>query len=466
MDIVKRVKAIKFSPVNPEEFKKYATCEILNADLYDKNKEPVYNGINDPRMGPVNKKMLCETCEKNMFKCPGHFGYTELKKPVYNPIFIKKVAIILNAICTHCNKLLINKKNISFMNTLQSMKNEKRLIYINKINSLQAIKKCYSCGKESCKFTKDGMILIKTITQDGKKVSKENFYGEQAYTILSNLTDEDIKLIGLNPKHSRPEWLLFTVYPVIPPCIRPSINFGCNLRCEDDLVYKLVNLIKQNRALENKLKSPNQNYLEVYEQSVQWHLTTLINNNIKTIPQSVHRNNKRQLKSLTDRIKGKNGRLRGNILGKRVNYSARTVIGPDPVLKIDEVGIPFKICKILTFAEVVNVYNIKKLQKLVRNGPDIYPGANYIVKNVGTKEEAIIDLKYTNKESKNDTVLQFGDIVRRHLDESDHVLFNRQPSLHKMSMMAHRVRPIQGKSFRLNPSVTKPYNADFDGDKL
>ena len=458
MDIVKRVTKIEFSPINPDEFKKYSVCEIKTSDLYDKNKEPKYNGLNDPRLGPVNNHVLCDTCGKDAFHCQGHFGHLNLKIPVYNPIFLKKVVLLLNITCFSCFNLLIDKTNTKFLNIIRTTKKNKRINLIYKTNVFQKISSCNTCSaKVNQKITKDGMLLISTTIENEKKVKKK-FYANDALKILEKMKDNDIILLGMSPLHSRPEWLLFHTYPVIPPCVRPSISFGCNLRCEDDLVYKLVKLIKANKSLGNKMISDNKKYIEVYEEQLQWSTTTLIDNNIKTIPQSLHRNNGRPLKSFKDRIKGKEGRIRGNILGKRVNYSGRTVIGPDPCIKIDEVGIPYKICKILTFPEVVNRYNYKKLEKLVENGPNVYPGANYIIKNYNSDNEITSDLKYRKKE--NPIKLCFGDIVRRHLDTSDHVLFNRQPSLHKMSMMGHRVHPIKGKSFRLNPSVTKPYNAD------
>lgn len=134
-----------------------------------------------------------------------------------------------------------------------------------------------------------------------------------------------------------------------------------------------------------------------------------------------------------------------------MNQSARTVIDPDPNLKIQEVGIPIKICQILTFPEVVNIFNYYAMTDLILKGPFEYPGANYVQKKNGK----IIDLKYRNKHKKKKMILEYGDVVLRHLQHNDWVLFNRQPSLHRCSMMAHQCVPVIGKSFRLNPAVTK-----------
>jgi len=464
-----KVKKICFNPINPEEIKKYAVCEIKHADLYTKDKEARYDGINDPRLGPINNLIKCDTCHETIKKCPGHFGYLKLASPVYNPIFLKKILLILNNICIYCSNLLIDKSNINFIHTLKKTKKIKRLNLLNKNKPFCTISttiskcfQCYYCQKNiNYKFIKDGFLilrlnLIQKQTANNILIMFEKttkIYADTVLPILKKISQEDRELIGI----LHPEWLIIEIYPIVPPIVRPTINYGCNQRCEDDLVYKLINLIKFNKKL--KEKTVNHKYIDYYKEHVQWSLSILIDNNIKGIPQSLHRSNNRILKSFKDRIKGKEGRLRGNILGKRVNFSARTVIGPDPYIKINEIGIPFKICKILTFPEIVNQFNIQQLTQCVKNGSEIYPGANYVIQNTFVT-------KLENSQIAQSINLQYGDIVHRHLNNNDYILFNRQPSLHKMSMMGHKVFPIKGKSFRLKPSVTKPYNADFDGDEM
>ncbi|KAI8344064.1 hypothetical protein BC941DRAFT_407662, partial [Chlamydoabsidia padenii] len=166
------------------------------------------------------------------------------------------------------------------------------------------------------------------------------------------------------------------------------------------------------------------------------------------------------LKSIRARLKGKEGRLRGNLMGKRVDFSARTVITGDPNLSLDEVGVPRSIARNLTYPEIVTSYNIDKLQALVRNGPLEHPGAKYVIRDNGER----IDLRYRQRAG--EIPLQLGYRVERHIVDGDVVIFNRQPSLHKMSMMGHRIRVMPYSTFRLNLSVTSPYNADFDGDEM
>ena len=504
---IKKVTEICFSLVNPENLRKDAVCKISSSDLYDNNKQPKEGGINDSRMGPVNENEECATCGKTAEFCQGHFGYVELFKPSYNPIHLKIVSAILSIVCPDCGSLMIDKNNQTLMDSILFKDKRDRIAALKKEIGTGHNRKCPQCDSYITKYSKDGLYLKEIKSVNGKKGPLSKFYGSEAIKILKKISDEDIKILGMDPVHSRPEWLLFEAYPVIPPCVRPSITFGCNLRCEDDLVYKLTSLVKANNHFEAKSNNKNKAYIDFYEENSQWNVTTIIDNSNRSVPQSVHKNNGRTLSSLKDRIKGKEGRIRGNLLGKRVDFSARTVIGPDPNIEIDEVGMPIEICKVLTFPEKVNRYNITSLQRVVARGAKKYPGANYIVRdhtrcihegcsvkathNVEEEKEketqkaiycslhakpgmveldkdlllteTTISLKYGQAR---ETVLRYGDIVHRHLTNIDYVLFNRQPSLHKMSMMGHRVRPTKGKSFKLNPAVTTPYNADFDGDEM
>lgn len=186
-----------------------------------------------------------------------------------------------------------------------------------------------------------------------------------------------------------------------------------------------------------------------------------INSELPGFPSNVAPSGKPS-RSLVQRLKGKHGRFRGNLSGKRVDFSGRTVISPDPNLRIDNVGVPLAVAKILTYPERVNEYNIEKLRSMVRNGPDTYPGANFVQSgNAGDKRF----LKFGNRELIAEG-LKLGDIVERHLIDEDVVLFNRQPSLHRMSIMCHRAKILPYRTFRFNECCCAPYNADFDGDEM
>jgi DNA-directed RNA polymerase II subunit RPB1 len=231
-------------------------------------------------------------------------------------------------------------------------------------------------------------------------------------------------------------------------------------RGEDDLTYKLCDIIKANAFLQRAEANGEPGHrIKDHEELLQFHVTTFVNNEISGMPRAMQRSG-RPIKAIRARLKGKEGRLRGNLMGKRVDFSARTVITGDPNLSIDQVGVPRSIARNLTYPEIVTPYNINQLQELVRNGPGLHPGAKYVIRDNGDR----VDLRYIG--SKGNMSLQYGWIVERHINDGDVIIFNRQPSLHKMSMMGHKVKVMPYSTFRLNLSVTSPYNADFDGDEM
>ena len=277
--------------------------------------------------------------------------------------------------------------------------------------------------------------------------------------MLKNISDEDAKRLGFNVQYARPDWMLITVLPIPPPHVRPSIHMdSSDMRSEDDLTVKLMDITRCNKSLRELEKNGAPNHIQLQTaRLLQYHLATLVENNMPGQLPSTTRSG-RPLKSVSQRLKGKEGRIRGNLMGKRVDFSARTVITPDPNLAIDEVGVPRSIARNLTYPEIVTPFNIHKLQELVNNGPAELPGARYIIKNNGDR----IDLRIPTAMKH----LQPGYKVERHVQDGDIVMFNRQPSLHKMSIMGHRIKIMPYSTFRMNLSCTSPYNADFDGDEM
>ena len=461
--MLKDVKKIDFFLNSTETIRKISVCEITEIDLYEKNSEPKYGSLMDTRMGPNNKNILCKTCKNDVNVCPGHFGHIELAVPVYNVLFMKYVKKILSCTCSFCSFLLIDYNDATFMKLLHSKNKSQKFLLILNYNKNTKYKICYNCNRMQPKYLKEGISImaVNTIEENGKnKELKTSVPAEKVIEIFKNISDENVELLGFSVENSRPECLLYEVLPIPPPCIRPSVKYSTNLRSEDDLIYKYVDILKANHNLIEKIRRDNMSHFQDYVDYLQYHIATLVDNNIKGIPPAQHRSG-RQLKCLKDRIKGKDARIRGNLLGKRVDFSARTVVGPDPSLSIHQLGIPYIICKKITMPEKVNKYNIQALQKAINNGPVVYPGANFLIKN-NNGNTITLDLRFV----KNTPILNHGDIVERHLSTDDYILFNRQPSLHKMSMMGHKVKPIIGKSFRLNPAVCQPYNADFDGDEM
>lgn len=193
---------------------------------------------------------------------------------------------------------------------------------------------------------------------------------------------------------------------------------------------------------------------------LQLHCALYFNSEVSGVPLNMMP--KKATRGIVQRLKGKQGRFRGNLSGKRVDFSARTVISPDPNLMIHQVGVPDRVAKILTFPERVNSANIQKLRQMIRNGTEVHPGANYVQQKGGNFKKY---LAYGNRD-KVAQDLKLGDIVERHLIDGDIVLFNRQPSLHKLSIMCHTAKVQPQRTFRFNECVCTPYNADFDGNIL
>ena len=481
---VSQIKKIQFSISSPEDILKCSTAHINTATLYDttSNNIPKTGGLFDTRMGVIDRQFRCKTCEQTHVNCPGHMGHIELAVPVYYEHFMYYVKGVLSCVCLRCSKLLINRNHPIVKNLMKNEPNNKKRF--NLIKNLIKTKTCGGCTKEDdihyiqgCgailpnKIFSNQTSLDFVIAEynkeessgDGRKKEKINniISAANAISILKRISKEDAYVLGFHEDWCLPHWLICTVLPVVPPSVRPSVKQYNNQRCEDDLTQRYNEIIKNNNHLKQKLASgdTNEDFIKHYTSLIQYYIITLINNNIKGVPASMTKAGKKKMRSIEERLNSKDGRIRSNLMGKRVDFSARSVISPDPNLNIEELGVPIKIAMNLTFPEVVNKFNINKLYKLIQNGNKVYPGAKSYksVKSGRTKY-----LEYT----KETIELDYGDIVYRHLVDGDVVLFNRQPSLHKMNMMGHKIRVMKGSTFRLNVNVCKPYNADFDGDEM
>jgi len=325
------------------------------------------------------------------------------------------------------------------------------------------------CGNRQPEIRQGSLQLLGTWKaqkgdeEEGNQTEKRKITAEQALNILKNISAADLADLGLNGDYARPDWMIITLLPVPPPPVRPSISVdgtGQGMRGEDDLTYKLGDIIRANGNVKQGLQEGSPAHVQTeFEELLQYHVATYMDNDIAGQPAALQKSG-RPVKAIRARLKGKEGRLRGNLMGKRVDFSARTVITGDPNLSLDEVGVPRSIARTLTYPETVTPYNIGKLHGLVQNGPNEHPGAKYVIRSDGTR----IDLRHHKRASAIN--LEYGWKVERHIVDGDFIIFNRQPSLHKESMMGHRVKVMPYSTFRLNLSVTSPYNADFDGDEM
>ena len=462
-EAIKNLGAIKFSVWSPVEIRKFSVAEITAPETYDEDGMPVQGGLMDNRLGTLEPGQKCITCGNTSAKCPGHFGHIELAEPVLHIAFVDDIHKLLLTTCRSCNRIKLENEELASYKEIRSAKASYAVITLDNIKDdiiekSKKIKICPHCQAEQYDliFTKPTIFVEKTEAGENRLLP---------ITIrerLSNITDDDLKLLGYDPSTARPEWFVLQVLPVPPVTVRPSIILETGIRSEDDLTHKLVDIIRVNQRLkESKEAGTPPLIVQDLVDLLQYHVTTYFDNEVSGIPQAHHRSG-RPLKTLTQRLKGKEGRFRGSLSGKRVDFSSRTVISPDPNIAISEVGIPYEVAKKLTIPETVSNWNIEKLKTLVFNGPNNYPGANYIIRPDGVK----IRLDYVNDRQMVADSIVPGYIIERHLSDSDIVIFNRQPSLHRMSIMAHYVRVLPYRTFRLHPAVCPPYNADFDGDEM
>jgi len=459
----KLVKAIKFGILSPETIRRMSVTAVITADTYDEDGWPIDSGLMDRRLGVIEPGQRCATCGNRVGQCPGHFGHIELARPVIHVGFNKLIHQILRATCRRCGRLLISEEEMEKNRKLLEKYNDTWVELARKLNEKllkKAIKttECPHCHERQYKIKLEKPTTFYEELREGSI----RLTAIEIRARLERIPDEDLVLIGINPKEARPEWMVLTVLPVPPVSVRPSITLESGVRSEDDLTHKLVDIIRINERLRENIEAgAPQLIIEDLWELLQYHVTTYFDNEVSGIPPARHRSG-RPLRTLTQRLKGKEGRFRSNLSGKRVDFSARTVISPDPNLSINEVGVPIEVAKILTIPERVTEWNLEEMRKLVLNGPHKHPGANYIVRPDGRR----IDLRFPKDLKLIADGLAPGYIVERHLKDGDIVLFNRQPSLHRMSIMAHRVRVLPYKTFRLNLCVCPPYNADFDGDEM
>ena len=457
--IYKKVKSIVFSILSPKIIKDMASAKIVTPELYDKEGYPVDGGLMDIRLGVIDPGLRCKTCGSKLKECIGHFGYIELARSLIHVKFVNIIITALKSTCRDCGRVLIPKNKITKnKEVLDAAEKEKgpegrREKLKEIILSLKTINKCPYCKARQKKIT---LAKPTTFIEDEKRLSPIEIRAR-----LEKISDDDALLLGLVAPYARPEWMVLTLLPIPPVTMRPSITLESGERSEDDLTHKLGDIVRINQRLfENINAGAPEIIVEDLWDLLQYHVTTYFDNAIAQLPPARHRSGQ-PLKTLTERIKSKEGRIRHNLAGKRTNFCARTVISPDPMLELNEVGVPDVIATKLTVPERVNTWNMDYLKKFVERGPKKYPGANYIIRPDGKKKKITDETKEASLEE-----IQPGYTVERHLMDGDIAIFNRQPSLHRMSMMCHRVKVLPGKTLRLNPAVCHPYNADFDGDEM
>jgi DNA-directed RNA polymerase II subunit RPB1 len=490
---VKEIDRIELGVLSAEEIESRSALDensvgIETPELYEKN-EPKKGGLNDPRMGTSDSSVDCATCGFESTYCPGHTGHIKLAEPVFHVGFLSHFKTFLGLFCLRCSKLLINTKTEEIKNILKNKKGSARVSALFKM--ADKVKYCnkdgLGCGTPVPKVrievnkSKQEINVVAEYDMDEKEENSEkakkrthNLTAREIYDIFYNISNEDVDLIGYESKKSRPESFIISTLLVPAITVRTSAkgDFLGGKLVEDDITHFLASIVKaNNKAIKQKeATGPNvSKYLKTHVQFLQIKVASMLN--IKSISNTNLVNGK-QVKSLMPRLGGKEGHIRNNLMGKRGDFSARTVITPDPNIDFDQIGVPLYIAKKVSYPEIVGTHNYEELTRLCKNGPKNYPGANFVIpmsinKKINKSNQKIlrIDLRYRKEPVK----LQYGDIVERHLQTGDSVLLNRMPTLHKVSMMRHRVKVVNDPNlltFRLALSPTEAYNADFDGDEM
>ena len=467
-NITKKIGRLEFSVLSPNEIRKMSATKVITADTYDDDGFPITMGLMDQRLSVIEPGLRCKTCglKVGKDKCPGHFGHIDLAMPVVHVGFVKTLRNTLRSTCRECGRVLLPDKRIDeYKAIIEKNKKEGRdNTYTFKSLIAECVKTdgCPRCSHVTSKIELDKPTSFR---EAGKKLTPT-----EIREWLERIPDEDLTMLDINKKTARPEWMILTVLPVPPVTVRPSVTLESGERSEDDLTHKLVDVIRINQRLqENRDAGAPQLIVEDLWELLQYHITTYLDNQTSGIPPARHRSG-RPLKTLAQRLKGKEGRFRSNLSGKRVNFSARTVITPDPNLSINEIGVPIQIARELTLPVRVTVHNMDWCKKIIKQSAEddgskgYIPHVNYVKRYRGEIEQR---LKVTERNAEDVAEkLEAGSIIERQLMEGDICLFNRQPSLHRMSMMAHRIKVVPNKSFRFNLSDCPPYNADFDGDEM
>jgi DNA-directed RNA polymerase subunit A' len=456
--VTKQISRIAFGVIPPGLIKKMGVINVITPEIYDADGYPVKKGLMDPHMGVIDPGLRCKTCGGRMKTCPGHFGFITLSKPTINILFVDQLFNIMKSTCKDCGRILMSSDKVTELTGKIRIAKEEhdldklRNLMSGTVNSLKTVKKCQHCTAKK--------EPIKILKPTGFQYGTQRIWPDEIREWMEKVPDEDVTALGFDPAVFRPEWVILNLLLVPPITIRPSITLESGERSEDDLTHKLSDIVRVNqRLLENINAGAPEIIIEDLWDLLQYHVTTFFNNKVSQIPPARHRT-RRPLRTLTQRLSGKEGRFRYNMAGKRVNFCARSVISPDPNININEVGVPSEVAKELTIPETVTEWNIKWLKGMLKSFP-IYPTINYVFTDEGKRRKVTPDTVDLIMEE-----MKPGWVMERQLLEGDIVVFNRQPSLHRLSMMGHRVKIVTSKTFRINPIVCPPYNADFDGDEM
>ncbi|EMC92129.1 hypothetical protein BAUCODRAFT_78328 [Baudoinia panamericana UAMH 10762] len=510
----KRIGALQFGLCSPQNIVAQSVVNINDRNLYDleadretgKGRPLTKHGPLDEKLGTSGKNSLCQTCGLGLKECNGHFGHVKLTLPALHYGYMKKIVDVLSCVCKGCSRILLPEKERRV--ALRQLRRPgldslRKAALCKKISAdCKKIKVCprcaglngpvrrqahhpvkimhhrfakYTSSNAKSKQKPQAMVEFEESFTEAKKASADiernmrraldDLTPLRVLHIFKKMPDMDVELLGLDPSRGgRPEYMVWTHVPAPPVAIRPSVAQDA-ASTEDDITNKLGDIVQINNLLKAALTlgQPITKVMEMWE-FLQVQVAMYIDGNCPGLGRDSQWG--RMMRGFCQRLKGKQGRFRGNLSGKRVDFSGRTVISPDPNLGIDEVAVPVRVAMHMTYPERVTSYNIEKLRKRILRGTQKHPGANHVVKARDGRKIMLRIMEQNGKLQQVVDRLEIGDVVERHLEDGDIVLFNRQPSLHKLSILSHKVKVRPWRTFRLNECVCNPYNADFDGDEM
>ena len=507
MEDLYELSEIRFGVMSPEEIERMSVCDVTDSS-YKPDKPSVYNN----RMGfNTSSRGVCATCALSYKDCPGHMGSITLHTPIFNPIFFSKTVLYMQIFC----------KNPDCLKPVMHLEDLKKIAHlgVKEIATKSAnLNICSQCSSQHHKITGDSKNLTISVKKDSTEFSAKWVYNN----FFRKIKPEFIRMLGVDPDMTHPKNFIFKHFPVMPPCARPGVQDIGGNDSDDDLTWKLCEIVRINNSLYELAASNNAEEIQAYNKEFDKLKQSIVQYYNGSSKQQRNTNG-RITNGLCDRLKGKHGRIRKNIMGKRVDHSARSVISPDSSLKFGELGVPYRVAMSLTTTDTVSALNKKNLEDLVNNDmADTYSRQNRLIKIKNARYESIStgDLIYKDEKDSNpfkvknadcvyygkmdlrsitearecskitlekgmlvkktdrdekipvvkDIQLQIGDVVNRYLQDGDYVLLNRQPTLHKGSMIAFKVKvkdkDSDSKTFSFNLATTKTFNADFDGDEM
>lgn len=441
------LRALEFSIRSAEEIIAASAFELTSHKLSPAE----YGTVTDPR-GGATRYSSCETCLQSEVDCMGHFGFTRFDSPVMHPLFLQSAVLLLRVLCQHCHRLLFNAQRLSYAN-IDTASRSKRLERINALLDGRGVLHCAHCGAPPSQYVltpynpKPGSNAPKTshlhrrVESPSTGVVDIPMSDVEIATILEDVPKEDVELLGVDPSR-----FLVRVWPVIPLRCTKQKEGTCSQT--DDLISLLRDMVKLNIIAKDVNASDLERIIAQHELAEK--LNAYVSNSENRKSSNADRG--KPIASIVDRVKGKRGLIRNNLMGKRSVMTARTVIGPDPTLRLDEVSVSQDIAKSLTIPVSVYPGNVEEAKKRVANG-------NVVRAERGTQTINV-------EMAKSSYVPKEGDVIHCYLREGDWIMMNRQPTLHRGSMIAFKIKIRNSKTFGLNLATTKSFNADFDGDNM